>query len=102
VTPALRATPGGLALRLRVTPNADRDAIEGFEQRDDGTEALRVRVRAVPDRGKANAAVLSLLANALGVPRTTLALDAGATVRIKTVTLDLPGCDLDELRRRLA
>ena len=62
----------GLSLFLRVTPNAGKDAVEGMETRDDGTVVLRIRVRAVPDKGKANAAVVTLLAKALGVPTSTV------------------------------
>jgi len=46
---------------------------------------LRLRVRAVPDRGKANAAVVALLARHLGVPKSAIALLAGETARLKTV-----------------
>jgi uncharacterized protein YggU (UPF0235/DUF167 family) len=46
---------------------------------------LRVRVKAVPDRGKANAAVMALLARALGVPKSRMSVISGETARLKTV-----------------
>lgn len=76
-----------MRLRLRVTPNAGRDAIEGYENLADGTEVLRLRVAAVPDKGKANAAVIALLSKALGLPRSALRLVAGETARLKTIEL---------------
>jgi uncharacterized protein (TIGR00251 family) len=76
-----------LRLKLRVTPNAGRDMIEGFERLADGTEVLRLRVAAVPDRGKANAAVVALLAKALHVPRSAITLVSGETARLKTVEI---------------
>jgi uncharacterized protein (TIGR00251 family) len=79
----------GVTLRLRVTPNAGRNAIEGFEALADGTEVLRIRVAAVPDRGKANAAVIALLAKALGVPKSAIAVISGETARLKTVRIDM-------------
>lgn len=79
------AAPDGVTLRLRVTPNAAADRIEGIEVRADGTAVLRVRVRAVPDRGKANAAAIALLARALGLPPSAIAVTAGAAARIKLV-----------------
>ena len=79
------ARDDGWVLRLRVTPNAGRDLIEGIELRDDGSAVLRLRVKAVPDKGKANAAVIALLANALGVPKSAIRLLAGDTARLKTV-----------------
>ncbi len=80
-------TPGGVTLHLRVTPNAGIDRIEGAETRDDGTSVLRLRVRAVPDKGRANAAALALLAAGLGVPKSALAITAGETARLKTVAI---------------
>ena len=80
-------------LRLRVTPNAGRDAIEGYETLADGTEVLRIRVAAVPDKGKANAAVITLLAKALRLPKSAITLASGETSRLKTVRLPA-GVDL--------
>lgn len=70
---------------LRVTPNAGRDCLDGVETRDDNSTVLRMRVSAVPDKGKANAAVLALLAKSLGVPKSSLSLVSGETARVKTV-----------------
>lgn len=82
-----RRDADGLLLTLRVTPNAGADRIEGTEQRDDGTAVLRVRVTAVPDKGKANAAVIALLAKALGIPKSSISLVSGETARQKTVQI---------------
>jgi len=87
VTLPWRAEPDGVTLFLRVTPNAGADRIEGVEQRDDGTTVLRLRVKAVPDKGKANAAVMALLAKTLGVPKSAIALVSGDTARLKTLHL---------------
>ncbi len=96
MTPPLcyRLSPQGLSLFVRVTPNAGRDAIEGTEIRDDGTAVLRLRVKAVPDKGKANAAVIALLAKALGVPKTSIAVTAGETSRLKTLAITGDGAAL--------
>lgn len=77
-----------MLIKLRVTPNAGRDRIEGFETLADGTEVLRIRVAAVPDKGKANAAVMALLAKSLGLPKSALTLVAGETARLKTVEVE--------------
>ncbi|EYD74562.1 hypothetical protein Rumeso_03858 [Rubellimicrobium mesophilum DSM 19309] len=65
-----------------------RTAIEGPETLADGTAVLRLRVRAVPENGKANAAVIVLVAKALGLPKSAVALVAGDTARLKTLHLD--------------
>ena len=52
---------------------------------DDG--ALKVKVAAVPEKGKANAAAVALLAKALGVPKSAIRLVAGETARSKVVEI---------------
>jgi uncharacterized protein len=83
---AWRVLADGLALTVRVTPKSSRDAIEGLEARGP-VMALRVRVRAVPEDGKANVAVASLIAGWLDVPKRSVAVTGGLTARTKTVTL---------------
>jgi len=56
--------------------------------RDDGSAVLRLRVKAVPDKGKANAAVIAMLAKALGVPKSAVTLVSGDTARLKTVEIE--------------
>jgi uncharacterized protein YggU (UPF0235/DUF167 family) len=73
-----------VTLHVRVTPNAGVNRIDGTEVRDDGTAVLRVRVTAVPDKGKANTLVTDLLAKALAVPKTAVLLVQGQTARLKT------------------
>ena len=91
-----RLSPSGLSLFIRVTPNAGRDSIEGVEARDDGAAVLRVRVSAVPNKGKANAAVIVLIARALGVPRSAIAVTSGETARFKTLAVAGDGAGLAE------
>mgnify|MGYP000427444852 CR=1 FL=1 len=54
----------------------------------DGGAALKVAVTAAPEGGKANAAVIKLLAKALGVPKSRLTLIQGATSRDKVFRID--------------
>lgn len=93
----LRAHDGGIDLVIRLTPKADRDTIEGGERTADGRRHLKCRVRAVPEKGKANIALERLLAEAFGVPRSAVAIVAGGTARLKTARI---AGDADELRRR--
>jgi len=76
------APGGGLSLSVRVVPRAARDAIAGVR---DG--ALLVRLTAPPVEGRANAALIRLLASALGVPRSAIGIAAGASGRTKRLTL---------------
>jgi uncharacterized protein (TIGR00251 family) len=83
-----RASAEGLLLFLRVTPNAGRDVIDGVETRDDNSTVLRIRVAAVPDKGRANAAVIALLAKQLRLPKSSMTLVSGETARMKTVLVE--------------
>ena len=82
-----RPRADGLEIRVRVTPRGGRDAINGVEALADGRTVLKVRVRTVPEDGAANAAVRRLLATALGLPASAVALAAGATARVKTLAV---------------
>lgn len=81
-----REKDGSLELRVRLTPKSSRDAIDGVARLADGP-ALTARVRAVPEKGKANAALCALVAEALSVPKGCVAVSAGARGRVKTVTI---------------
>ncbi len=75
-TPFLDGTP----FAVRVTPRAGGEALR-CEQGP--PPVLHVRVTAPPDAGRANAAVVALLAKALGVPKTRLELLRGVSSRDK-------------------
>jgi uncharacterized protein len=81
------ATAGGLVVTVRLTPKGGRDAIDGVETLSDGRVVLKVRVRAIPSEGEANAALGRLLAKAAGVPPTRVEIVGGATSRIKRVRI---------------
>jgi uncharacterized protein (TIGR00251 family) len=72
----------GTEIAVRVTPRAARNAVTL-----DG-ETIRVTVTVVPEDGKANAAVIKLLAKALGVAKSRLVLVRGATSRDKLFRID--------------
>lgn len=79
------AVSDGVRLALRVTPKASRNAIAGLADTAAGGKALKVTVTAVPENGKANEAVVKLLAKAWKLPKTSLTVVAGATDRNKIV-----------------
>jgi uncharacterized protein YggU (UPF0235/DUF167 family) len=79
-----RADADGIVVTTRLTPRADRDAIDGVGRLSDGRAVLLARVRAVAENGKANEAARRLLAKAADVPASAVALAMGATARLKT------------------
>jgi uncharacterized protein YggU (UPF0235/DUF167 family) len=81
------AVANGVRIRVRVQPRARRNRVEGLVPEVDGGLALKVAVTAAPEDGRANAAVLALLAEAWGVAKSTLGVTAGAADRRKTILL---------------
>ena len=79
--------PGGTAVAVRLTPKGGRDAIDGIDVLADGRAVLAVRVRALPADGKANEALIRLVAKAVGVPLRNVTLVAGATARLKRLAI---------------
>jgi uncharacterized protein YggU (UPF0235/DUF167 family) len=77
------AAADGVVIDVRLTPRGGRDAIDGIEQRADGRAVLKVRVRAVPAAGEANAALCLTIARALGIAPRQVTLAGGATSRLK-------------------
>jgi len=83
----VRALPGGVRVAVRLTPKGGRDAVEGWDQSSDGLFHLKARVRAVPEDGKANEALLALLAKTFALPKSALHLASGATARLKQIEI---------------
>ena len=80
---AVREVPGGIELSVFCQPKAARSALIGMHG-----GALKAKVKAPPVEGKANQALLDLLAGALGVPRGRLTLVSGEQSRNKRVRVE--------------
>jgi uncharacterized protein (TIGR00251 family) len=96
-SPFIKA-PGGLKVAIRLTPKASRDRILGAAPEADGGVALKAQVTAVPEDGKANAALLKLLSKAWKIPKSDMDIVLGATDRRKVVLIS---GDSEDLRNRL-
>ncbi len=79
----ITAVKGGVRFELRVSPRANRDAIGGVHG-----GALRVKVKAPPVDGKANAAIVKQLAKALRVPKRAVRIISGESSKTKRVEVD--------------
>jgi uncharacterized protein (TIGR00251 family) len=75
----------GVRLAVRLTPKASSARIVGLIEDGAGGVALKVAVTAAPEAGKANDALLALLAKTLGLKRRDLTLALGAADRRKLV-----------------
>lgn len=81
-----RVVAGTVILRVRLTPKSSRDAVEDLTATADGP-ALKARVRAVPEDGKANAALEKLVAGWLDVAAGRVKVVGGQTSRVKSLSI---------------
>jgi uncharacterized protein YggU (UPF0235/DUF167 family) len=72
---------------VRLTPKSSTDAIDGIARLADGSVVLKARVRAVPESGKANDALVRLIADTLRVAKSAITVKSGATSRTKTIAI---------------
>lgn len=77
-----RATRGGVLVDFRLTPRAAKDGVDGLKE-----NRVQARVRSVPEDGRANKALVELVADEIGVPKSTVAVTAGKTSRLKTLLI---------------
>ncbi len=82
-----RVAPGAIVLTVRLTPRADRDAVDGTGTLADGQAVVHARVRAVPEDGAANKALIALLAKIFRRPKSAVDVVSGASARIKQMRI---------------
>ena len=87
--------PRSIRLNLRVSPGAGRSAVVGRHG-----DAWKLRIAAAPERGRANASVVRLLATSLEIGRPDVRIVSGAVSRDKVV--EIVGLTLEEAEQRLA
>jgi len=94
VSARVRLGERGVSLQVRLTPKGGRDAVEGWTEGAGGASYLKARVRAVPEDGKANAALIELLAETLSVPKSAVRIAAGGSARLKRIDIAGDGAAL--------
>jgi hypothetical protein len=87
-------TPPEAILHVRVKPNAKSSGLLGRHG-----DAIKIAVRAAPERGRANAEVIAVLSRALQVPAAALELLAGATSPDKRIRIH--GLDAAQVEERI-
>ncbi len=69
-------------LAVKVVPKSGKNGVVGWEN-----DALKVRLRAVPEKGQANAALIAFLADLLGIAKSQITLTHGDTSRLKRLAI---------------
>lgn len=91
----LKPSPAGALLKVYVQPRASKEGIAGQHG-----EALKIKLKAPPVEGEANAACLRFLATLLGLPATNLFIKSGHRSRLKFI--EIQGLSPDEIRKVIA
>jgi uncharacterized protein len=86
-----------MLLTVRVIPRSARNTLE-WQEGDNG-KILKARLTAPPVNGAANAALISLLAERLHIPRRTITIIRGTSARLKTI--EIPSLTAQEIESRL-
>ncbi len=84
-TRVARAAADGVLVAVRVAPRARHSAVEGITTDSQGKRWLRVSLTEAPADGRANAALIRLLAKRWKVPKSALTIRAGVSARTKTL-----------------
>jgi hypothetical protein len=99
--PPWSRTASGVRLFVHLTPGARANVLSGLREAAPGRPCLLARVTALPAEGAANAALIALVAKALGVPKTAVTLAAGGRSRLKSLEIAGDGAALEAALRRL-
>jgi uncharacterized protein len=82
-----RADGDDVLIAIRLTPRSAKEGIAGIWTDDKGALWLQVQVRAVPEKGQANTALIQLMAKHLNVRPKDIALESGDTARLKRIRI---------------
>ncbi|MBP8868152.1 MAG: YggU family protein [Propionivibrio sp.] len=85
----LRESGGRTTLTLHIQPGAKKTEVAGLHG-----DALKIRLAAPPVDGKANAALLSFVAERLGIAKSSVSLKSGQTSRRKVLEVDAAAADI--------
>lgn len=78
----------GVSLAVQLRPGARKNAIEGLARLDDGRRALKILVTEQPEKGRANRALIALLAKCWQLPRGAISILSGARDRRKVLLIE--------------
>lgn len=83
----IRPDGDDLILAVRLTPRSAKDSLGGAWEDEKGARWLQAQVRAVPEKGLANRALIRLIAKCVHIPAKDIRLESGDTARLKRLRL---------------
>ena len=81
-------TSSGYIIRVRVTPNSSKNVITGIFTDSNQKEFLKINLRAVPEKGKANQELIAFLSKLLHLNKSSFKILSGETDRYKKLQID--------------
>jgi uncharacterized protein (TIGR00251 family) len=98
----VRRDGADLLVSIRLTPKSARERIGGTFTDSAGQRWLQASVTAPPEKGKANAALIALVARQLGLPRASILLETGDTNRLKRLRISGGADETEALLKTIA
>jgi len=80
-------TPKSGYLRIKVLPKSPKNEVVEILEDADGEKTIKIRIKAVPEKGKANAELIKFLSKELDVPRDKISIISGKTEQLKLVKI---------------
>lgn len=74
-------------LRIKVLPKSPKNEVVEILEDADGEKTIKIRIKAIPEKGKANAELIKFLSKELGVPRDKISIISGKTEQLKLVKI---------------
>jgi len=74
-------------LRIKVIPNSSNNEIKEIMTDDSGEETIKIKIKAAPEKGKANIELIKFLSKELDIKRSNISIISGKTDRIKLIKI---------------
>ena len=74
-------------LRIKVIPNSSNNKIKEIMTDDSGEETIKIKIKAAPEKGKANTELIKFLSKELDIKRSNISIISGKTDRIKLIKI---------------
>jgi len=74
-------------LRIKVIPNSSNNEIKEIMTDDSGEETIKIKIKAAPEKGKANTELIKFLSKELDIKRSKISIISGKTDRIKLIKI---------------
>jgi hypothetical protein len=77
--------PKSRYLRIKVIPKSPKNEITSIMEDEEGEQTIKIRIKAAPEKGKANAELIKFLSKELKIPRANISIISGKTDQLKLI-----------------